>query len=154
MRKLATPQGLGDRLRTAAFAEYQAIQAFSWAAEHFKDVPEALRADWAAQVPEEVEHYEAIVQRMESLGFSLDERPVSDALYRSLMACKSGRTFCLYIASAEERGRQAGLLLIAALKERDPETAAIFQNIVEDEEAHVALAETYFGWKPGEAIQL
>ena len=36
-RSLNTREGLGDRMRTAAFAEFQAIAAFRWAAEHFQN---------------------------------------------------------------------------------------------------------------------
>jgi len=38
-RPMNTLAGLGDRMRTAAFAELQAIAAFGWAAEHFQGVP-------------------------------------------------------------------------------------------------------------------
>lgn len=147
-RPFDTPEGLGDRMRTAAFAEFQAIRAFGWAAERFDDVPEGLRRRWAELVDDEGRHFEMIVERMEALGVALDGRPVSLALWRSLEGCQRGRDFCIYIASAEERGRQAGLALIKALATRDPATAAVFQQIVDDEVEHVALAETYFDWTP------
>ena len=50
--------------------------------------------------------------------------------------------------SDEERGRVAGAMLADDLAERDPITAAIFREIVAEEVAHVALADTYFGWRP------
>ena len=147
-RPIHTPGGLADRMRTAAFAEKQAIFAFGWAASKFQDVPQALRDDWARLIPEEEKHYRLIVGRMEELGFSLDERPVSLGLWKSLEACETGQEFCLRIAGAEERGRQAGLLLAEYLSEKDPDTARIFEEIVTDEVAHVKLADTYFGWTP------
>jgi uncharacterized ferritin-like protein (DUF455 family) len=143
-----TPAGLGDRMRTAAFAELQAIAAFSWAADHFQDVPPTLRDDWAAQVADESRHYQMICLRMEELGFEITERPVSTALWESLKGCTSGQEFCVKIAAAEERGRQAGVRLARHLEKSDPDTAAIFREIAADEVAHVALASTYFGWKP------
>ncbi|PIE75526.1 hypothetical protein CSA17_06990 [bacterium DOLJORAL78_65_58] len=76
-RGLNTPEGLGDRMRTAAFAEKQAIHAFRWACERFQDVPGELRAAWAALIPEEEKHYRLIVTRMAELGFALDARPVT-----------------------------------------------------------------------------
>ncbi|MBU0550973.1 ferritin-like domain-containing protein [Myxococcota bacterium] len=148
MRGLRTPEGLGDRMRTAAFAEYQAIRAFTWAVARFDDVPEGLRADWAAQIPEEAAHYEAIKARMEALGLALDARPVSDRLSRALMASTDGRDFCIHMARSEARGRQAGLRLAAQLSQRDPQTAAVFLRIAEDEIRHVALADRYYGWRP------
>jgi len=149
-RPFASLEGLGDRMRTAAFAEYQAIVAFQWAADHFEDVPQQLREDWRAQVPEETKHYRLICTRMKELGIRLKDRPVSPRLSESLKECASGKEFCLKVAGAEERGRQAALRLIAALTDRDPLTAAIFREIAEDEVAHVALAKTYFGWTPEE----
>ncbi len=147
-RGMNTPEGLADRMRTAAFAEKQAIHAFRWACQHFQDVPEALREAWAALIPDEEKHYRLIVDRMAELGFALDDRCVTLNLWRSLAACETGEEFCIGIARAEERGRQAGLRLSGFLDESDPETAAVFREIVEDEVAHVALAETFYGWKP------
>ena len=147
-RKLGTAEGLGDRMRTAAFAEKQAVAAFIWAAEKFTDAPAQLRQDWLNQVPEEEKHYGMIVARMAELGFGLTDREVSRGLWDSLATSQTAAEFCVKIARAEERGRQAGVQLVAYLKSKDPVTAAIFQEIAEDEVAHVALAHTYFGWTP------
>jgi len=147
-RPMNIPEGLGDRMRTAAFAELQAIAAFGWAADHFQDVPQTLRDDWAAQVPDEIRHYEMIRRRMEDLGLDLTERPVSISLWESLQECATGKEFCIRIASAEERGRRAGIRVVRYLEKSDPETAAVFREIAADEVAHVALAKTYFGWTP------
>lgn len=149
-RKIGTPEGLADRMRTAAFAEKQAVAAFIWAAETFTDAPDQLRQDWLNQVPEEEEHYEMIVARMAELGSGLDDREVSRGLWDSLSACTTAAEFCVKIARAEERGRQAGVQLVAYLKGKDPVTAAIFQKIADDEVAHVALAQTYYGWTPAD----
>ncbi len=147
-RRLDTPEGLGDRLRTAAFAEWQAISAFSWAAEYFQDAPANLRRDWAEQVSDEVRHFNLIRDRMAELGVDLADRPVSDVLWESLKESSSGQEFCQRIASAEERGRQAALKVVEFLENDDPATAAIFLEIAADEVAHVALAKTYYGWVP------
>jgi len=147
-RPLDTPAGLGDRMRTAAFAEFQAVAAFRWAAGHFQDAPPSLREAWSAQVAEEARHYGMIRHRMEELGFALTDRPVSAALWDSLQQCVTAEEFCIRIASAEERGRRAGERVSAHLAASDPQTAAIFGEIAADEVAHVALADTYFGWKP------
>ncbi len=147
-RGMGTAEGVGDRLRTAAFAEWQAITAFRWAAAHFDDVPHQLRADWLAQVPDEERHYQLITAAMERLGVTAAGRPVSDRLWRTLSACATGRDFCLQIALEEERGRQGALRLVEFLADADPETAAVFRQIAADEVAHVELAEKYFGWRP------
>ena len=145
---MKSPDGLGDRMRTAAFAELQAIRAFTWAADHFSDVPDSLRDTWRAQVADEQKHYDLIRHRMAELGIGIKDKPVSAKLWDSLSQCESGKDFCIYICSAEERGRQAGIKLVKYLAEKDPATAAVFQEIVTDEVAHVALAKTYFDWSP------
>ena len=147
-RPQGTLPGLGDRMRTAAFAEWQAIAAFGWAAEKFTDAPEQLRSDWLAQVKDEARHYNLIRQRMTELGLSLAERPVSQALWDSLITCDTGKQFCIRIVSAEERGRQAAETLVKFLGDKDPATAAVFAEIAQDEVAHVSLAKIYFDWSP------
>lgn len=147
-RAFRLSEGLGDRMRTAAFAELQAVRAFTWAVERFDDVPPGLLAAWRRQIPEEQQHMTLILDRMAELGVAVDEVPVAPRIWESIEDCTSGEQFCVYMASAEERGRRAGLLLIRALEGTDPETARVFQQIVDDERAHVALADTYFGWRP------
>ncbi len=147
-RDIRLTEGLGDRLRTAAFAELQAVRAFSWAVDRFDDVPEGLADDWRRQIPQEQQHLAMILQRMAELGIEPAGRPVSPRVWESVRDCETGKQFCLYICSAEERGRLAGIQLCQALQETDPKTVAIFQSIVDDEEAHVALAATYYGWRP------
>ncbi len=144
-RRIVSLEGLGDRMRTAAFAEWQAIHAFGWAAERFDDVPQPLRDAWTAQIADERKHYALICKRMSELGLTLKERPVSPRLWESLEPCTSGKEFCLKIANAEERGRQAALKLVELLASRDPDTAAGYSATAADEVAQVALAKTYFG---------
>ncbi len=147
-RPMTTLEGIGDRMRSGAFAELQAIAAFEWAAGHFQDVPQELRASWSAQVADESRHYGMIIRRMDKLGIGVTDRPVSLGLWEALQECATGREFCIKIAAAEERGRRAGLKLAQHLKNSDPETAAAFQEIADDEVAHVALAATHFDWEP------
>lgn len=144
-RLLDTPQGLGDRLRTAAFAEWQAVTAFGWAAERYADAPEGLRRSWRDQVADEERHCRLLLGRMEELGFDPAGRPVSDALWRSLRECPTAREFCLFMTGAEERGRQAAVQLSEALVRSDPATSGVFAAIAADEERHVALADLYYG---------
>lgn len=147
-RPMNTPEGIGDRMRSAAFAELQAIAAFKWAADHFGDAPTELRASWVAQVADESRHYGMIRRRMDELGVVVTEKKVSLGLWEALQDCATGEEFCIMIAMAEERGRRAGLKLAGHLKHADPATARIFLEIAEDEVAHVALAETHFDWTP------
>ncbi len=143
-RSLETPEGVGDRLRSAAFAEIQAREAFLWAASQFPDAPEALKRAWVALSQAEDRHLGWLLQRMIELKVDVKARKVSDYLWISLITCKSAREFALYMASAEERGRKAGVKFQQALQKKDPQTAEIFGKIAEEEIAHIALAEKYF----------
>ena len=140
-RGISTPEGLGDRLRVAAFAELQAREAFRWAARELSDAPEALRAAWRRIADDEGRHLDMILARMAALGVRPDARPVSDRLWRSLVACRTTAEFSAYMRTAEERGRAAEESFRRSLASRDPETAAMFGAIADDEAEHIRLGD-------------
>ena len=141
----ADKQGIGDRLRTAAFAEMQAEAAFLWAAENvsWSDASDELREAWRALAVQERKHMGWLMARMTELEIEVADRPVSDALWHSLTTCSTARDFCRYMADAEERGRRAGERFCEKLKPIDPLTAEIFGTIAFEERSHIALALKY-----------
>ncbi len=139
-RGLRTPEGLGDRLRTAAFAELQAREAFLWAADALSDAAPELRAAWRRFAADEDRHLRLLLERMAALGVRPEERAVSDRLWRSLSACRAARDFSSWMKTAEERGRAAEESFARSLAGIDPVTAAIFERIAADEIEHVAFA--------------
>ena len=144
MRPRMTPEGIGDRLRSAAFAEYQAFEAFSWAASYFTQAPDELRRIWRRLAQEELRHRDMILKRMEELGVAAGDRPVSDRLWLALIACVSAEEFSLFMARCEERGRTAELRFYEVLATIDPVTAELFGRIAADEAEHIALASNQF----------
>ncbi|MDE2293081.1 MAG: hypothetical protein KGL53_13450, partial [Elusimicrobia bacterium] len=68
VRPVGTPEGVADRLRSAAFAELQAREAFRWAAESFSDAPEELRAQWRALALAEDRHLGWLLGRLAARG--------------------------------------------------------------------------------------
>ena len=143
-RSIHSREGIGDRLRAAAFAEIQAREAFLWAADTFEDAPSRLRTAWRGLAAAEDRHLGWLLARMKELGIEITEKPVSDSLWHSLMSCKTAQTFAVYIANAEERGRLAGVRFCQAMAQVDPETSRIFGRIAEEEVEHIALAFRYF----------
>jgi uncharacterized ferritin-like protein (DUF455 family) len=135
---------VGDRLRAAAFAELQAREAFDWAAGTFSDAPESLRKCWRGLALAEERHLGWLLKRMTELGIDVAERRVSDQLWLSLTSCQSAKEFALYMASAEERGRKAGVRFHKAMLKHDPVTAQIFGKIAEEEVEHIQLAIRYY----------
>jgi uncharacterized ferritin-like protein (DUF455 family) len=150
-RPLLTPEGIGDRLRAAAFAEIQAEAAFLWAARTYDDAEASLKKAWESLAAEERKHLDWLLDRMSALGIRPEERPVSDVLWRSLTRCASARDFCLYMAGAEERGRRAGERFGERLAAVDAVTARIFAQIALEERAHIALANRFFSTEAGSA---
>lgn len=140
-RGINTPEGLGDRLRVAAFAELQAREAFLWAADTLLDANGELRAAWRRIAGDEDRHLKMLLGRMAELGVAPDARPVSDGLWRSLRACKDARSFAAYMRTAEERGRAAEESFRRKLADRDPVTSALFGLIADDETEHLAAAD-------------
>jgi len=138
-RSIHTLEGIGDRLRAAAFAEFQAREAFLWGAEHFKDAPDGLREGWRALAHAEDRHLQSLLQRMRELGVSIAGRKVSDHLWHSLVNCRSAREFAFYMSDAEERGRKAGDRFYESLLQSDPITAKVFKVIADEEVEHIAL---------------
>lgn len=138
--RAADKQGIGDRLRTAAFAEMQAEAAFLWAATNLADASSELRDAWRALAVQERKHMNWLMTRMQELEIDIVDRPVSDALWHSLTTCQSARDFCRYMADAEERGRRAGERFCEKLKPIDPITAEIFGTIAFEERSHIELA--------------
>lgn len=143
MRPFATPEGLGDRLRTAAFAERQAYEAFHWAASRFTEAPEALREAWRRLAEEEKRHGEMILARMGELGVAVGAQTVSARLWNSLSSAQSPKEFSFLMKRSEERGRAAELSFQKKLATADPVTASMFAEIAEDEARHIALAEEF-----------
>ena len=143
-RPLHTVEGLGDRLRFVAFAERQAAQAFSEAAERYQDASEELKAAWRWVAQEERKHEGWLLGRLLELGQPIDGTSVSLNLYHSFQQCQTAQEFALYMADAEERGRIAGERFGEVLRARDPQTAEVFAQIAREEREHVALVARFF----------
>lgn len=134
-------EGVGDRLRTAAFAERQAVAAFEWAAAAFTDAPEEARSGWRRIALQEKEHLDLLLARMAELGMKVEDRPVSDRLWLKLSSSRTAAEFAALMRSAEARGKAAEETFRRALAGRDPETAAIFARIAADEAEHLAFGD-------------
>lgn len=143
-RAIVTREGVGDRLRAAAFAELQAREAFLWAADHFAEAPEDAKRCWRALADAEDRHLGWLLDRLAALGLGITDRAVSDLLWISLTTCSSASEFAHFMAGAEDRGRKAGERFHAQLVNQDPISAEIFRKIAEEEIAHIESAERYF----------
>ena len=144
MRSIRTEEGVGDRLRSVAFAELQAREAFLWAATRFDDAAPELRRTWRALAAAEEKHLAWLLARLDELGQAVDARRVSDRLHRTLTATASAEAFAVAMAVAEDAGRRSGERLEDVLRAVDPRSADLFGRIAAEEREHVALAARYF----------
>ncbi len=136
-RAIATVEGVGDRMRVAAFAELMAIEAFGWAAITYTDASEDLKTAWRELAREEKNHHDWLIKRMSELSLDLRERKVSDRLWFSFLGCKTAKDFSLYMATAEYRGKIAGERVAEQLKDSDPESSRVFAKIAFEEIRHI-----------------
>lgn len=143
-RAIDTIEGVGDRLRAAAFAELQAVHAFNWAADTFHDAPDALRTAWRGLALAEEKHLSWLLARLQELAIPVEQRTVSDWLWDSLISCKSAREFAVFMASAEERGRRAGERFAKSMREIDPVSSEIFGKIALEEVEHILLSQRFY----------
>ena len=144
------PEGVGDRLRSAAFAELQARTAFLWAAERCSDAPGPLREAWLRLAAEEDKHLGWLLARMKALGADVAGRPVAAQLWESFVSCQSAHQFARWMAGAEERGQAAGERFAARLSTIDSISAELFAKIAQEEAGHVALAKPFLPLLPTE----
>ncbi len=135
-----TLDGLQDRLRFVAFAEYQAAKAFGLAPQIFPTAPDTWKNLWIKLAQEEERHTQLLLNRMNELGWAVGSKRVSDALFRSFDRCTTAAEFNIFMTNAEAWGQESGEKFAQELSERDPETAKVFAKIAEDERLHVQWA--------------
>ena len=140
-RGMNSLDGVGDRLRLVAFAELQAREAFLWGAQKFKgQAPDAWIERWVEFATVEDRHAQMLLTRMAELGVQPGAKPVSDKLSRLCRASEDPITFLFVLASAEERGMEAGSILGKQMAEYDPISAAVFAQIANEEVEHVEMS--------------
>jgi uncharacterized ferritin-like protein (DUF455 family) len=140
IRKLQAVGGVEDRLRLVAFAELQARDLFLWGAEKFSAAPAEWRQAWISFAPVENRHAQMLLNRMVELGVSPGAKTVSQKLSELCRAAPTAEMFLFLLASAEERGMDAGFVLGQEMAAVDPISAALFQQIAEEEREHVEMA--------------
>lgn len=144
-RSIETWLGIGDRLRSAAFAELQATEAFFWASRHYAlEIPKDLQKNWEELAHQERKHMNWILERMRQLNVKISDRAVSDRLWQRLISCPNPKEFTWVMSEAERRGQKAGEFFARHLEKSDPPTALIFKKIAEEEQSHIDLAEKYY----------
>lgn len=154
IRGLTAPVGVTDRLRLVAFAELQARDMFRYGAARFAgQVPEEWRSTWMRFAEVEDRHAQLLLNRMAELNAEPGARTVSDKLTRLCLKAEEPILFLFLLASAEERGMEAGVILGEQMKKVDAESAGIFALIAEEEVEHVQMARSVLAAYEPAALQ-
>jgi rubrerythrin len=161
-KKLGSPlhsQGIVDRIRAVAFAEKQALEGYRWAIREFcKDSQnETLRQAWTKIALDEERHLGLLTARLQDLardgsqglgGYFVPK------LFESFLKCSTPHEFAFFMATAELRGQRAGEAFYLKLKEFDRITADLFALIASEEQQHIAVAQSLFGFSLEELQRL
>lgn len=141
------PEQRGRILHALANHELQAIELFAWALCAFPDAPPPFRTGLCAILREEQRHCELYLKRLRAHGVAFGSQPVTGHFWGKLdqlatplqFVCAMGLTFenanldfCQDYAAA---ARAAG----------DLATAAVLDQVHEDELGHVRFAVTWLG---------
>jgi uncharacterized ferritin-like protein (DUF455 family) len=140
VRPLAAAGGVEDRLRLVCFAELQARDLFRFGAERFRTARPDWAAEWLRFALVEDRHAQMLLTRMGELGVDPGARTVSDKLSRLCRSADDVVLFLFLLASAEERGMDAGVVLGDQMRKIDPASAEIFAQIAREEVEHVEVA--------------
>ncbi len=154
IRPMGSTEGVADRLRVVAFAELQARDLFRYGCERFAgQVPAEWVQDWERFSIAENRHAQLLLTRMGELGVDPGARTVSDKLSRQCRLASDPILFLFLLASAEERGMEAGTLLSEQMRKVDSVSSAIFARIAEEEVEHVNSARAALSPYPTEELR-
>ncbi|MCO5142295.1 MAG: hypothetical protein M9962_04300 [Oligoflexia bacterium] len=139
--KLSQDNGVVDRLRLVCFAELQARDLFRYGAEKFKTIaPMEWIESWLQFAEVENRHGQMLWDRFIDLNGIIENRAVSNKLYRHCLSTEDHILFLFLLSSAEERGMESGYILSEQMDLIDKKSANIFKQIAEEEEEHVESA--------------
>jgi hypothetical protein len=150
--KLPRPGELADagprRLCLARFAHHElmAVEYFAWAWLRWPDAPAGLRRGWIAAMADEQRHCRLYLARLAALGGDFARDDHSDYFWRhapAIAASPAGPA--AFLAAMGLTLEQANLDFTLTYRDGfaaagDPESAALCQQVHDDEIAHVALA--------------
>lgn len=149
---LPSPEALSDAAPRVhalhAFANHEllAIELFALALLRFPDAPETWRRDVVRTIAEEQKHLRDYLQRIDALGGTFGQHPVSGYFWRCL---SDASTVDAFVAGMSLTLEQANLDFAlswrtAFAQAGDAETADLLQGVYEDEVRHVARGVAWF----------
>lgn len=146
-RRLGSIEGRAALIHAVAHIEFNAINLALDAAYRFRGMPEAFYADWLLVAADEARHFEMLVSRLQSLGFSYGDFPAHNGLWET--ACNTAHSCLIRMALVPRVLEARGLDVTPGMIERlrsvgDSVSAEVLAIILREEVAHVAIGTRWF----------
>ena len=150
-KKVKTPklQGMSDPaqrvriLHALANHELQAVELFAWAILAFPEAPSTFRQGLAKIIIDEQRHFKLYASRMEAMGTSFGDFPITGHFWTKIDTIKTPIEFVCMMGLTFENANLdfAQEYIDAAKRAGDHHTAKILAEVHKDEILHVR-----FGW--------
>lgn len=148
---LHEPRRRGLLLHSFANHELLALELMALCLLRFPEAPSAFRRGLAQTLREEQRHLRLYLDRMAVMGVSFGEVPVNDFFWRCVADVPSPMDFVLRMSLVFEQANLDFATHYARIFTRigDTETAAVLQQVHDDEVGHVRLGLHWFRqWRP------
>ncbi|MGB1580760.1 MAG: ferritin-like domain-containing protein [Nevskiales bacterium] len=148
-RRLNSIEGRAALIHAVAHIEFNAINLALDAAWRFRGMPAAFYADWLSVAKDESRHFTWLNQRLGELDYSYGDFTAHNGLWE--MACKTAedplKRMALVPRVLEARGLDVTPGMIKRLRQAgDTKTADILLQILQEEEAHVAIGSRWYAY--------
>lgn len=133
-------------LERFAHHELTAVESFAWALLAWPDAPVELRTGWLRTLEDEQRHLQLYLERLASHGAGLGDTPLSDYLWRHVSRLgEATRGPLAFLCAMGLTFEQANLDFAAHYRDAfrargDERSAAVLQQVQDEEVAHVRLA--------------
>lgn len=146
-RGLGTLEGRAALVHSVAHIEFNAINLALDAMYRFRGMPAAYYCDWHRVAVDEGRHFQMLLRRLESMGFSYGDFPAHNGLWEA--ACSTADSCLARMALVPRVLEARGLDVTPAMMDRlagagDAETIAILRIILSEEVAHVLIGTRWF----------
>lgn len=142
---LRSDQDRARILRALANHELLALELFAAALLRFPDAPRGLRRGWMSSLRDEQRHLQSYLHRLHATGEELGGEPLSAFFWDALSTVPGPRSFvaglqvCLEQANLDFSRAWATAFRAAG----DPRTAAVLEEVYEDEVRHLRVGVTW-----------
>jgi len=146
-RRLGSEAGRAALVHAIAHIEFNAINLALDATFRFREMPHQFYLDWISVAAEEANHYQLLVTRLQSMGYSYGDFPAHNGLWE--MAQRTADDCMKRMAMVPRVLEARGLDVTPGMIDRlqaagDDETARVLRVILQEEVRHVEIGSHWF----------